>query len=101
MCARTVLTVVLIVLLIGLTPVAYAEPPDPIWSSGYWDDDDFDSSVTFIVATSAIDAVAPADAGPLVVHVTHLETDTPNRNPVPFRSARCSRAPPVASSPDC
>ena len=101
MCARTVLTVVLVAFLIGLTPVAYAEPPDPIWSPGYWDDDDFDNSVTFIVGTSAIDAVAPADAGPLVVHVTHLETDTPNRNPVPSRSAGCSRAPPEASSPDC
>ena len=98
--ARTVLCIVLIALLIGLTPVAYAQPLDPIWSPGYWDDDDFDNTVTFIVGAPAIDA-APADAGPLVVHVTHLETDTPNRNPVPFRSARCSRAPPVASAPDC
>jgi hypothetical protein len=95
------LTLVLIALLIGLTPVAYAEPPDPIWFPGYWDDDDLDNSVTFIVSATAIDAAAPADAGPLVVHVTHLEADTPNRNAVPFRSARSSRAPPVASSPDC
>jgi hypothetical protein len=99
--ARTVLSLVLIALLIGLTPVAYAAPPDPSWSPGYWDDDDFDNSVTFIVGAAAIDAVAPADAGPLVVHVTHLEADTPSRNAVPFRSARSSRAPPVASSPDC
>ena len=99
--ARTVLTIVLIALLIGLTPVAYAEPPDPSWSPGYWDDDDFDNTVTFIVSACAIDAVGPADAGPLVVHVTHLEADAPSSNPAPFRSARCSRAPPVASSPDC
>lgn len=98
--AWAVLSIVLIALLFGLTPLAYAEPPDPNWP-GYWDDDDFDTTVTFIVSACAIDAAAPADAGPLVVHVTSLEADTASRNPAPFRSARCSRGPPVASAPNC
>jgi hypothetical protein len=34
-----------------LAPLAYADPPDPTWLSGYWDDDDFDDVVGYITST--------------------------------------------------
>src|SRR2546425_6852267 len=52
--SRSVLLVILLVLLLGLVPVAYASPPDPTWIGGYWDDDDFDNAVISIVSACAI-----------------------------------------------
>lgn len=41
----------------GLTPLAYASPPDPSWIAGIYDDADFDDVVDMI--TSAAAATAP------------------------------------------
>ena len=37
-----------------LTPLAYADPPDPTWQVGVFDDDDFDQVVGMIIAASAL-----------------------------------------------
>ena len=95
------LSLALAILLAGLTPLAFAEPPDPSCLAGIWDDDDFDNTVTFIVAACAIEALAPTDAGPVAVRVTCLEPARPAGDTSAVRSTRCSRAPPVAASPDC
>lgn len=50
MLPRVVLAVVLLSSLVGLTPLAYAIPPDPVWIPGVWDDNDYDDTV--IQATS-------------------------------------------------
>jgi hypothetical protein len=60
-----IFAVAVAILLAGLTPLAYADPPDPAWISGYWDDDDFDTVVDFITTVSAISAPAVIDAGAL------------------------------------
>jgi len=99
--SRSLLALLLILLIFGLTPLAYADPPDPSWLAGYWDDDDFDNTVTFIVGTFALHAVVPTDAGPLAVRITHLPPATASANPAPVCDVGCSRAPPVAFSPDC
>ena len=65
--ARGVLCAVLVTLVVGMTPVAYADPPDPTWLAGYWDDDDFDNVVTFIASASAIVAAPIVDGRPLSV----------------------------------
>jgi hypothetical protein len=39
------LTLLLAALIGGLTPVAYASPPDPSWVRGVYDDADFDDVV--------------------------------------------------------
>ena len=51
------LLVTLLVVLAGLTPLAYATPPDPVWVSGFFDDDDNDGGV-FLV-TSSLAAIDP------------------------------------------
>ena len=41
-------------LLLTLTPLAYAGPPDPTWVVGVWDDDDFDDVVGYITSATAL-----------------------------------------------
>lgn len=41
-------------LLLTLTPLAYADPPDPTWVLGFWDDDDFDDVVGLITSAAAL-----------------------------------------------
>ena len=97
---RALFPLLLIALLVGLTPAAYAYPPDPTWISGFWDDDDFDNIVVIIANASAIDALASVDAPPDLAPVASVEPD-PVDPPVPLRCTFCPRAPPVASSPHC
>ena len=48
------LVLVLVALMLTLTSVAYASPPDPIWIPGLYDDDDFDNVVDFITSSSGV-----------------------------------------------
>src|SRR6266478_5594254 len=55
---RGVLGAVLAILVVGLTPIAYADPPDPTWLGGYWDDDDFDNVIVVLLSTYALVVLA-------------------------------------------
>ena len=59
---RLLFILFLLATLIGLVPLAYADPPDPVWVSGLYDDDDYDDVV--VLATSI---KAPEEATPLPV----------------------------------
>ena len=89
----------IVVLLVGLPPTAFADPPDPTWIGGYWDDDDFDNVVNAI--TSAVAFRAPARLSvelPMLVPVAYV---APAKRPawrVPFHSAAPPRAPPADRS---
>jgi hypothetical protein len=48
------LGLVLVALMLTLTGVAYASPPDPIWIPGLYDDDDFDNVVDFITSSAGM-----------------------------------------------
>ena len=91
------LVLVLVALMLTLTGVAYASPPDPTWIPGLYDDDDFDNVVDFITSSSGV-AVA------LVI-----SDFCPVRNPIVLQLPRADdvaafiplsacgpRAPPVA-----
>src|SRR6266704_2860952 len=57
MCTRLstiVLTLVLVVIILTLTPLAHAAPPDPTWISGIWDDADFDDVVGYITSAAGL-----------------------------------------------
>jgi hypothetical protein len=45
---------VLVALMLTLTGVAYAVPPDPSWIPGLYDDDDFDNVVDFITSSAGL-----------------------------------------------
>src|SRR5919197_4844756 len=54
---RATLSVPLMLLLVvlgGLTPLAYATPPDPSWVRGLWDGADFDDIVLLITSDSGV-----------------------------------------------
>jgi hypothetical protein len=77
---RRLLVCVLAGLLLGLAAAAYADPPDPTWIRGYWDDDDYD----WVTVWTAVARVEPVVLGALVA---------------PVHSAARPRAPPVRVSP--
>jgi hypothetical protein len=74
-----------------LTPLAYADPPDPTWLFGYWDDDDFDDVVGYI--TSKI-GLLQAPVACALVSIAPLQGLRPTGLP-----AAAIPAPPRPSSP--
>jgi hypothetical protein len=85
----------IIALLIGVIPTAYANPPDPSWVAGYWDDDDFDNTVVFITGAYAIHVTVPVHARALFVARARLDPTDPAACPTPLlRSSLHPRAPP-------
>lgn len=87
--------VLLVALVLGLTPAAYADPDDPTWIGGYWDDDDFDTVVVFLASTFAIHVSIEVTAEPLWAPVARLEPAQANLAPALVRRTNCPRAPPV------
>ena len=95
---RGILGAVLAVLLVGLTPIAYADPPDPTWLGGYWDDDDFDNVVAFIASATAIVASPVIDGRPSCIAEHCVELARPLARPGSFHAFAPPRAPPVSLS---
>lgn len=94
---RTGLTLFVIAFVVALTPLAYADPPDPTWQHGVFDDDDFDEIVGYITSATAL-AEAPVVRclGPVPILVV-LRCPSSD-DPVPFvpLSSSDPRAPPSA-----
>jgi len=96
--ARRYLTVSLVAALLGLAPLAYADPLDPTWISGYWDDDDFDTVVAFIGSTFATLAQPDVDPQPYLVWIDDALPASPTGYCPSPGNARRPRAPPSASA---
>jgi len=92
---RKICVFALVAALLGLVPAAYADPPDPTWLSGYWDDGDFDYVVILIVKTCAVEAPLFIDSGPLWTVVVGVELLPLRFVQVSSRAAASPRAPPV------
>jgi len=93
--ARCFLAVFLVALLAGLVPAAYADPPDPSWLGGLWDDDDFDTVVAFIASTFATVSQPAPGTEPCLVWIDSAEPASLVIVGTPFRSAARPRAPPI------
>jgi hypothetical protein len=94
---RVALAVLLLLAVGGLTPLAYASPPDPAWIRGIYDGADYDDVVDLVTsaaaATSPVLLVDRRQAPPVVGPAPQLRDD-----PVPTcpLSSLQSRAPPAA-----
>src|SRR3989441_7602762 len=88
-------SLVLVALIVGLTPAAYADPPDPSWIGGYLGDDDFDNLVAFIASTCAVALLCTVEAGPRGAPPPPVEPCEPNAAPPPLRSVAPSPPPPA------
>ena len=95
--ARSV-ALVLVVLIAALAPAAYADPPDPSWLGGMWDDDDFDNVVVFLLSTYAVvtSALLHERAPGDVVEI--LPSPEPPAVPFLVADSTSPRAPPPAVS---
>ena len=87
---RVALVLLLLLGLSGLTPFAYATPPDPSWVRGIYDDADYDDVVVLITSAAAV-------ATPVLVVDLGL-TAQPVEGPAPTRPVASlqSRAPPAS-----
>ena len=97
--ASRILVLSIVALLVGLPPTAFADPPDPTWIGGYWDDDDFDNVVNAL--TSAVAFKAPVRQSvelPIPVPVAYVLPVKRHDRRVPLQAAAPPRAPPVDCS---
>ena len=86
--ARALVLLVVVIISFGLVVVASADPPDPTWIGGVWDDDDQDNAVIAIlsipgwVASADLDRVTLLAVAPLVVIPVWLGFSTSVVTPV-------------------
>ncbi len=81
---------------VWLAPFAYADPPDPLWMGGTFDDGDADDVVLLVMAmTSTVETPAVFEAPILVAVWCPPELELPVHGVTPLR-ARPIRAPPSA-----
>ncbi len=99
--ARRLLALLVAALIAGLVPAAYADPPDPTWIGGFWDDDDFDTVVAYIASTSATFGETGVDAEPFLVWIASIDASSPDFVPSPLRNTSRPRAPPADSLTHC
>jgi hypothetical protein len=86
------------VLIAALAPAAYADPPDPSWLGGFWDDDDFDNVVVFLLSTVAAVELASPHPGVPVAAVGIVEVPDCRVVAAPVDATASPRAPPLISA---
>jgi hypothetical protein len=94
---RKLLLFILLGIVIPLTAMAYASPPDPLWLGGYFDDDDDDDVVLLITTSGAVIEPFPLDElwpGPPPIAAV-LYTPDP-RGSIPTLLSNAARAPPLS-----
>ena len=96
--ARALLLLVAALLSFALAVTASADPPDPTWMSGFWDDDDQDNvifaiqAIRGVVAGAALSLPTVLVVGPLLV--------VPAKSGIPSSvfADIAPRAPPLAAA---
>ena len=95
--ARLLLTLALLVALVGATPLAYSSPPDPVWVSGFFDDDDNDNGVCLLTSSQVtLDAFPLLAWTPGHVFWPSLLPEDPGPAAAPYRSTADARASPIS-----
>ncbi len=94
--SRGLWLLVLVGVVVALTPMAYASPPDPSWIRGLYDDADFDDVV--VLLTSSVGITAPfilSDLKPILIAAGPLLLADPEAATSRPLSTNPSRAPPA------
>lgn len=77
--------------------LADADPPDPNWIAGFWDDADFDDAILRATSTSILAETGTASAlWPRRPAIRILSPDPERFGSSPARAPRPSRGPPLA-----
>ncbi len=70
MSRRVSVSLILLGVLLTLPALAHASPTDPVWIPGFYDDNDYDDVILFIIgAVGAVDSRVVEPIGPVVVCV--------------------------------
>jgi hypothetical protein len=95
MLLRRLVVPIIVITLIALRALAYASPPDPSWTDGIWDDNDFDDVVNLIThSSSTSDPHLPVTPTPGTAIISLLPAIDDKATPAPTTSVLHSRAPP-------
>jgi hypothetical protein len=87
----------LLTVLVALTPLAYAEPPDPTWVSGFFDDGDNDDAVFLVTSSLAtVDPFPLCDWSPFPVFGPRVALEAPGLASTLYSSTTEARAPPLS-----
>ena|SRR5258705_13611748 len=87
----------LLTVLVALTPVAYAEPPDPTWVSGFFDDGDNDDAVFLVTSSLAtVDPFPLCDWSPFPVFGPCVAFEARGLASTLYSSTAEARAPPLS-----
>lgn len=87
----------LLAVYVALTPLAYADPPDPLWIGGVFDDDDNDDSIFVITSHLAtVEALPQPSWTPLPRSEPFVVADDPGSPDEPYLTAAAARAPPLS-----
>ncbi len=87
---------IVILLVVALRTMAYANPPDPDWIAGFWDGADYDDVVVLVTSVSAVAETAPpVHVGPAREVVASVAADDDRACPVLAPLPHQSRAPPA------
>ena len=93
--ARVSGVLILLTLLVGLVPLAYASPPDETWLSGLYDNADYDDVVIALTsAVGAADGTPTPDLAPTAEMIHTLRPTEPSAPESASRSPYRLRAPP-------
>ena len=82
----------------ALAPLAYADPPDPSWINGLWDDDDYDAVVVMVLGTSAIVDVTLVRCSPVWCPIGAVQLLEAWATAASVDDTASPRAPPQSSS---
>jgi hypothetical protein len=93
---RRLSTLLLLVPLVSLTPLAHASPPDQTWIGGFYDDADYDDVILLALSLAvALGDMAPTVTGSPIV-VARLVLLDVEAAPLVVRPGARGRAPPLA-----
>ncbi len=83
--------------LLALSVLAFADPADPSWVGGFWDDGDYDDVVTLITSTVGVVESSPClSRGPIRIIVALVAYLRERPDFVPERKSHRPRDPPGA-----
>jgi hypothetical protein len=92
---QTIGALVTLTLVVGLVPLAYARPPDPLWIRGIYDAADFDDVVALLLDLRMEGASPPAPRAGCLIFMAQAPLPVASR-PLPVCSSTPRpRAPPL------
>jgi hypothetical protein len=93
---RPLLVLLVVGVMVALTPLAQASPPDSTWIGGFYDNADYDDVVIALTSTVGVsDGVPVVDLGPAAEVINAVCPSEPAYPARAFRSPYHLRAPPL------